>query len=588
MNRLRQRARSLQRRSNVRSGCDAHDVPADRPTIEALVDIRLQLSDAHRQSRSAMPHDRVRAVVSLDAVVERAVYFAAHYRLLEVEERATHIKLLPRLAADLGASWKFTGRQELVRLHSARNKAQHEGLFPALEHIPTFVAVVDEAVSGLLLAVTGQDVRRVVIAEAVNDPEVRAALAQAERLRDEDSDPGEVVRACAVAFELAHERWSIQRRASGQRLETRSRFGLGFSEFRELSGDIASLARQLEDNADASAFSVDPGEVVWFRHLVSDVKASDATVSKAEADRALSFVFEWTLRWERLADSLLPDRTLRWRRARRSIRASSTVTPRVTTTDFQRSTSSADAIFQLVDVPDVEEYEAWQVALEKHLNALGRVRGLQAHWSVGDTGEVHLALYPDPKPDRATVHQVHNEAEITQGALVPPQAFQSAARRLASALEKIESLMAAEAAARAQAMRQRAEQDAELEASVSGSMPVWVTAIRYDRPSWLSNEADQTSPPKVYLLAAAIDLPAGRLAELVRESSDVAQFYPGLDDWFHYQPAAHVSDPLAPLHAVTARLACAVSARAKAISELSHWREQAAASFAAGIAEGPE
>ncbi len=83
---------------------------------------------------------------------------------------------------------------------------------------------------------------------------------------------------------------------------------------------------------------------------------------------------------------MLPDRTLRWRQARRSVRASSTVTPRVTTTNFQRSASSADAIFQLVDVPDIEEYEAWQMALEKHLNALGRLRGLQAHWSVGDTG----------------------------------------------------------------------------------------------------------------------------------------------------------------------------------------------------------
>lgn len=535
-----------------------------------------------------MPHDRVRAVVSLDAVVERAIFFSAHYRLLEIEERATHIKLLPRLASDLGASWQLTGRQELVRLHSARNKAQHEGLFPAVEHMPTFVAVVDEAVSGLLLAVTGQDVRRVVIADAVNDPEVRAALTQAQRLRDEGSDPVEVVRACSVAFDLARERWSIQRRASGQRLETRSRFGLDFSEFRELSGDISSLARQLEDNADASAFSVDPGEVVWFRHLVSDVKASDAAVSKAEADRALSFVFEWTLRWERLADSLLPDRTLRWRQARRSVRASSAVTPRVTTTDFQRSGSSAHAMFQLVDVPDVEEYEAWQIGLKQHLNTLGRVRGLQAHWSVGDTGEVHLALYPGLEPDRTTVHQVHNEAEMAQHELVPPQAFQSAARRLASALKKIESLVAAQAAAHAEAMRQRAEQDAQLEACVSGSVPGWVTAMRYDRPSWLSNETDRTRPPNAYLLAAAIDLPGGTLAELIRESPDVARFYPGLDDWFHYEPAAHVPDPLAPLHAVSARLVRAVSARAKAMSELSYWREQAAASFDAGMAEGGE
>jgi hypothetical protein len=533
-----------------------------------------------------MPHDRVRAVVSLDAVVERAVFFSAHYRLLEVEERATHIKLLPRLASDLGASWQLTGRQELVRLHSARNKAQHEGLFPAAEHIPTFVAVVDEAVSSLLLAVTDQDVRRVVIADAVNDPEVRATLTQAQRLRDEGSDPVEVVRACSVAFDLARERWSVQRRASGQRLETRSRFGLGFNEFRDLSGDISSLARQLEDNADASAFSVDPGEVVWFRHLVSDVKASDAVVSKAEAERALSFVFEWTLRWERLADSLLPDRTLRWRQARRSVRASSTATPRVTTTEFQRSASSAHAIFQLVDVPDVEEYEAWQIGLEQHLNTLGRVRGLQAHWSVGDTGEVQLALYPDLEAHRATVHQVHNKADMGQDEIVPSQAFQSAARRLASALKKIESLLAAQAAAHAEAMRQRAEQDAELEASVSGSMPGWVTAMRYDRPSWLSNETDRTGPPNAYLLAAAIDLPGRTLAELILESPDVAQFYPGLDDWFHYEPAARVSDPLAPLHAVSARLVRAVSARAEAMSELSHWREQAAASFTAGMAEG--
>jgi hypothetical protein len=563
-------------------------VSADRSTVEALVDIRLQLSDARRQSRSTMPHDRVRAVVSLDAVVERAVFFSAHYRSLEVEDRATHIKLLSRLAADLGTLWQFTGRQELIRLHSARNKAQHEGLFPAVEHMPTFVAVVDEAVSGLLHAVTGQDVRRVVTADAVNCPEVRTALAHAQRLRDEGSDPVEVVRACSAAFDLARERWSMQRRASGQRLETRSRFDLGFSEFRDLSGDIAALARQLEDNADASAFSVDPGEVVWFRHLVSDIKTSDATVSEAEAERALSFVFEWTLRWERLADSLLPDRTLRWRQARRRIRASSTLTPRVTTTDFKRSASSADATFQLVDVPDVDEYEAWQTALEGHLNALGRVHGLQAHWSVGDTGEVHLGLYLDRETNRRAVHQVHEYAETSQDEYVPPEAFQVAARRLVSALEKIESLMAAQAAAHAQVLCRQEEQDADLESATCDGKPGWVAAIRYDRPSWLRNEAGQDAPPKAYLLTVAIDLPAGRLAELVREDPDIAQFYTGLDEWFHYQPAAHISDPLAPLHAVTARLESAVSVLAKATSELSHWREQAAASFAAGMAEGPE
>lgn len=534
-----------------------------------------------------MPHDRVRAVVSLDAVVERAIFFSAHHRSLEVEERATHIKLLPRLAADLGDQWQFTGRQELVRLHSARNKAQHEGLFPAVEHIPTFVAVVDEAVSGLLQAVTGHDVHRVVTADAVNDPDVRTALSRAQRLRNEGSDPAEVVRACATAFDLARERWSMQRRASGQRLETRSRYGLGFSELRDLSGDIAELARQLEDNADASAFSVDPGEVVWFKHLVSDIKTSGATVSQAEGERALSFVFEWTLRWERLSDSLLADRTLRWRQARRRVRASSTLTPRVTTTDFQRSALSADATFQLIDVPDVDEYEAWQTALEGYLNTLGRVDGLHAHWSVGDMGEVHLRLYPDREPARGVLGQVHSHAEPSQGEHVPPTAFQAAARRLVAALENVESLVAAQTAAHAQVLRRQEEQDADLEAATCDRRPGWVTAVRYDRSSWLNNE-DRDEPPEAYVLSVAIDLPAGRLAELVREDPDVAQFYPGLDDWFHYEPAAHVSDPLAPLHAVTPRLESAVSSLAKATSELSDWREQATASFDAGMAEDPE
>ena len=170
---------------------------------------------------------------------------------------------------------------------------------------------------------------------------------------------------------------------------------------------------------------------------------------------------------------------------------------------------------------------------------------------------------------------------------MPPRAFQAAARRLVAALENIESLMATQTAARAQVLRRQEEQDADLEAATCDRRPGRVAAIRYDRPGWLKNE-DRDEPPKAYVLGVAISLPAGRLAELVREDPEVAQSYPGLDDWFHYEPAAHVSDPLAPLHAVTSRLESAVSSLAEATSELSDWREQAAASFDAGMAEGPE
>jgi hypothetical protein len=103
----------------------------------------------------------------------------------------------------------------------------------------------------------------------------------------------------------------------------------------------------------------------------------------------------------------------------------------------------------------------------------------------------------------------------------------------------------------------------------------------------LANE-DRDQPPKAYVISVALDLPDGRLAELVREDPDVAQFYPGLDDWFHYEPASHVSDPLAPLHAVTPRLVSAVSLLAEATGELSDWRERATESFNAGMEEGPE
>jgi hypothetical protein len=49
-----------------------------------------------------------------------------------------------------------------------------------------------------------------------------------------------------------------------------------------------------------------------------------------------------------------------------------------------------------------------------------------------------------------------------------------------------------------------------------------------------------------------------------------------------------VGDPLTPLHAATERLADAVVARAQAAKQLSDWRKEAAASFAAGMAEAPE
>lgn len=518
------------------------------------MNVRMVLQDAVAQASSPLPLDRLRCVVSLDAALERAVFFAAHHRGLVVRERATTADLMTQLSAELGAAWKFTGRQELTRLHSARNKAQHEGLYPAQEHMAGFVAAASQAVHTLIQTVTGLDLDRVVLADAVGDEEVRRALQEASRLIETRARPAAAVLACAEAFDMARAKWADQRRSAGLTLPSPPQFSGDLREFRGIADHARQLASQLQDAADSSAFSVDPGELVWFQHLVSDARATEAVISEAEAARSLTFVFEWVLRWERLAGTLLPDRAERAFKAQRRVRSRADSPAFVAETRITASRHGVEVEFILQDVPDEADFDVWRNALGRALSERRLVDGGLHRWAADEAGSVMLTVYPTDPPVRGVRHQIPVDLDKPPDRMVDPSVLEDCSALLRETLSQLEGRIRAESQSRAAAQQAALDARSRFEESVRGRLPAWVCTLQLDDgKDW------GTMAGAGLLLTTNLDLPDLRVAEILREAEDVAQCYPGIEG-IHYFPAAYATDPVAPLLAVSERIEAAVQA----------------------------
>ncbi len=511
--------------------------------IEALVDVRLLLEEGVKQSGSSLAHDRLRCVITLDAAVERAAFFSAYHLQLDVSARNERLEnLLALLAGRLGDKWRFRQRGDLVRLHSARNKAQHEGLYPALEHMPGFVAAAQAGIESLILAATDLDVGRVTLSDAIHDLELRQSLVDAEVALTERRY-ADAVEFADQALRQANASWEARRRATGLRLPEVPSFAGDFQEFQDISKSVRGLMDNLQDFTDATAFATNPGELLWFRHLVRDVTKEHVPPSGQEARRAVSFVFEWILRYEQLSASLLPNRLAVHELSRRRVRATPSSHAYIESVVVEDAgASSVQVSFPLADVPDEETFDEWR----RHLGLLLRSpldsdSETYLRWHVGNDGVVSLMAYPARRSNRQPASSSLSAAgEETHRSMLDD--VEAAALLLRSALDRVDDAVKEARQSAAEHLRRIQEQDVELTRRTEDRLPAWVASI-----SWFRGHAPSSNGVPTYFVLPAVQVSYTKLAELMRKRDDVGQFYgsrKGGASGFIFIPADPAGDPV--------------------------------------------
>lgn len=517
--------------------------------MEALVDIRLLLEEGVRQSGSSLAHDRLRCVITLDAAVERAAFFSIHHLQIEISAKNEKLEnLLGLLAGHLGDKWRFQQRGELVRLHSARNKAQHEGLYPAQEHMFGFLAAARAGVVSLLLTTTGRDVSSVTLSDAIKDDALRHDMAAAE-LALEGQRYGESVEFANQALTSATASWTRRRGEAGVTLPRAPSFIGDFQEFQDISRSLDALMSNLRDVTDATAFATNPGELLWFRHLVKDVTRLNLSPSEQEARRAVSFVFEWVLRYEQLSAAFPTNRLAIHEAQQRKVRSTPASKVRVGSVAVEEASPyNVRMSFELVEVPPEEEFDLWRFHLAGLLGSGKEHNNAIYHWRVENSGCVYLSAFPLQSINRSprTSFAQPTDEEKTQW-LIPSGDVAFVAGELEQALAGVDEAVRRSEDEASERQRRQQEEDQELSARISGRLPAWVKAISWER------DGLPAIGGKGYRVIAAPELPELEIAELVRQRDDVAQFWADgsrRESAYILMPADPAKDPIEILAAV--------------------------------------
>jgi hypothetical protein len=203
-------------------------------------------------------------------------------------------KLLARLTERLGDRWKHEGVKGFRELHRARNAAQHDGLTPAGEHIPIWSAEVERFTKSLIAAVFAVELDEVFAAEAVVTPGWRELLLTAERQAAAGEIRGSLL-SSKQTFILARDAFAGKRRTT--------RMPQPVSPLGAVPGieELSKGLDLLQTFIDVAMFAPDPSEWVWLESVTPTHEVIEGALSRADAQRALTFVLGWVLRYEAFA-----------------------------------------------------------------------------------------------------------------------------------------------------------------------------------------------------------------------------------------------------------------------------------------------
>lgn len=415
--------------------------------VEQLVSLRLALEDALSRAKGASKYRRGAAIVALDSTVERASSVVAITRGVPVPSNGKLDDLISRLVQDFGSAWKPAVLPDIKHLRRARNASQHEGLEPDREQVPLWAGAVDAYVATLIDAQFAVDIRRVVLSDAIRDDGLRQYIYEAERARDRGEHSSCVDKA-KEAYREALKRWNRLRGSRGHSFAPTNGQILDKKSFDFLRGKLGTMQAVLG----AASFSPDIAEAEWFTFTIaeqSDVLNAD------DAERVLTFAFEWIVEYERASDAWTPNRRHRAAVERRMVRAGDSPAhiKECVAVDLQHR--QVRAVFRIADVPNEDAYQMWAETLGE---LLPQPSGVQ-WWRVLDDGTVESYKAIERHPDFS------DEVTILATALAQAD---SAVR------EKLDA-----AASKYHAAQQRRTEFAESVKIIREELPAWVGDIQW-------------------------------------------------------------------------------------------------------------
>ena len=360
--------------------------------VEQLVSLRISLEDALSRAKGASKYRRGAAIVALDATVERASSIVAITRGVIIPANGKLDDLISRLVQDFGSAWKPNVLPDIRHLRRARNASQHEGLEPDREQVPLWASAADVYVSTLIDAQFSVDVRRVVLSDAIRGVDLRKCIQEADEALKR-GEYGACVDKAKEAYQEALTRWKRLRGGHGNGFAPVHGDIFDKKGFDFLSGQLDNMQSVLE----AAAFSADLAESEWFTTAIAD--QSDV-MNADDAERVLSFSFEWVVEYERAADSWTPNRRHRAAVSRRMTSSGDGPARIEECVSVDLHHGRVRALFRIADVPaDEDGYELWA----QKLRGLLPTRDSSQWWTVMDDGTVEIYKAIESNPDFSAV-----------------------------------------------------------------------------------------------------------------------------------------------------------------------------------------
>jgi hypothetical protein len=330
----------------------------DPSEAQRLTRLRVLLADAHRRVDDRSDLGEHLAVIALDGIGELAIGLCMHKRGLRPKQREGVPDMLRRLTEDLDVV-DPPGARGYRELHRMRNMVQHQGVLPAANQMPLWLAETERLIDFLVDRSFGLGLAKISSASGVRDERLRAALAEADAAL-ESGDP-------KASFERS---WQTLQQG---RDRLRSESAPGASTFRrpvgfqDIDRPLESLQdglKQVAERLEFAAFTSEPAEWLWFEQRHNE-SMHGPPPDEGEARRALAFVVGWVLRFDSYLARQREDRWADWEQGQQApvtgipggphIREVKSVETRRIVRTSGTSRVEVDAFewtFQLTDIPD--------------------------------------------------------------------------------------------------------------------------------------------------------------------------------------------------------------------------------------------
>lgn len=374
----------------------AAGVDGDAPS---LVGLRLLMEEGVRRSSDRSPVGRRIAIVILDGAVEAAIGACLSNFGEDFGDKLDdgYSKLVAALKSEGRLKGSLSGAQDVRRLRRARNLTQHHGVTPDASEMQGWAKAVQSFVEHAIRATFHIDLSLITLADALRTKDLRSGFREAEGLLA-NGDVRGCVRELTDVFAKARRRSDAQHRASRLLSPLVPNFGQNSD----------PTAAYVEDLLSVSTFATDLGEYLWWRTISDAVRLAPQTaeVTEQEAQRALSFIFNWILRWEGFTETYITDRLGRWPEQTPPLSPHSdgrpVLTPRpievraqATSVGTQPGPTRFVAAVPFAAASEQIPWTIWRQTLNRAFNKYLEGQGVTAPWNmvgVQDSGYIELEV----------------------------------------------------------------------------------------------------------------------------------------------------------------------------------------------------